>query len=98
MLRRVGTTGSESENPGRRNRPYSVWTFLPGANLGQILGLRSQSPRILSYAEAIALGLGLLRPLSIIHGASLVQCDLNPANVQISPEAAVSVLDLDGAT
>jgi serine/threonine protein kinase/tetratricopeptide (TPR) repeat protein len=68
--------------------PYLIFELLEGEDLRERLG---RGP--LQVREAIRIAIEIARALAHAHAASVVHCDLKPANVFLSERGAVKVLD-----
>ena len=73
-----------------RSYLYYLMTWHDGATLGQWL----RDGRHFSPAEAIDVGMRLLRGLSALHRLSIVHRDIKPDNVHLGAEGRLRLLDL----
>lgn len=69
--------------------PYIVMEYVPGTTLAE--RLRSEIPPTLQ--QALELTDGVLRALEHAHGAGIVHRDVKPANVMLTADGAVKVMD-----
>jgi len=72
-----------------RGRPVLAMEFIPGETLAQ----RLQDGRPLPLEEAVEMARLLAETLGSAHGQGIVHRDFKPANIKISPEGNIRVLD-----
>lgn len=78
---------------------YLVSRYLEGHTLqAYIVAARSRAALgALSEATVISVGIELLQALGVVHGAGLLHLDIKPANVLLTLEDTVVLLDFDAA-
>jgi diguanylate cyclase (GGDEF)-like protein len=69
-------------------RPYLVMDVVEGSSLANRLAIGA-----MPSAQAIALTLDLVDPLTAIHGRGLVHRDLKPANIMIQADGTARLID-----
>jgi hypothetical protein len=69
---------------------------LSGATLERWVSGRVEDDRGLPLALAVELARGLLELLAAIHAEGLIWCDLNPANIMVTSEQQLRLVDLEG--
>ena len=67
---------------------YLVMEYIPGRTLREKLSKGS-----MPEGEIAALGLQLAEGLTAAHGRGIVHCDLKPANLLVTPEGRLKILD-----
>ncbi|MCD9154765.1 protein kinase domain-containing protein [Aeromicrobium duanguangcaii] len=80
-------TGAGGPADGARV-PFIVMELVAGRSLREILRAGS-----VTVEQAIAYQVGLFSALEFSHRAGVVHCDVKPANVMVTPEGAVKLLD-----
>lgn len=81
----IATLHSLEEEGGIR---FFTLELIPGASLDRVIdGLPLEPERAISICRQIAAG------LEVAHGNGVIHCDLKPANIQVTPDGEVKVLD-----
>ncbi len=73
--------------PGATN-PFLVRDYVPGEDLGRRLG-------VLGFDQARAIAAQLLRALAYLHGRGVMHGDIKPANILVSDELVVKLIDFN---
>ncbi|MFJ2671380.1 protein kinase [Streptomyces sp. NPDC087525] len=70
--------------------PYMIMEYVRGWNLWDFTLLRSTRPTV---QESLAMVLDILDGLEHSHTAGIIHCDIKPANLILTPEGRVKILD-----
>ena len=74
---------------GRRRALYYATSYHEGATLRQNLN----AGRHFSVAEAVGIGMRLLKGLGALHRRDVVHCDVKPANLHLGADGRLRILD-----
>ncbi len=85
----IFAAGILEPGPGRRPRPYLAMELLVGEDLASVAEVHQRTPwrRVLSWARSAAAA------LDVSHRAGVVHLDLKPANLFLTLDGALKVLD-----
>ena len=70
------------------DRAFIVMEYVPGQTLSQHARSRALGPE-----ETVRIGIEIAMALAHAHHAGIVHCDLKPANIKLTPNGAVKILD-----
>src|SRR5262249_39977661 len=68
--------------------PMIVMEYVPGLSLDALL--RAERPTV---AQAIEWGIQMTSALAAAHARDIIHCDIKPANLRLTPDGTIKVLD-----